>query len=124
MGGALVLSPNVSLALIQSSATSVRLHSSVPPSYSVAVSSAIGLKSFAAGSLFSFQGSDTIITSQFSGVTIGGGGTAAFFSVADDTGSALLATGPLPVPTVLNQDDWLLSLSLTDRFGAPTLTIG
>lgn len=123
LAGAVTLQPNVSLALIQSSATSVRLHASVPASYALAVSTAVGLKSFVAGSLFSFQGSDTIVTPQFSGATIGGGGTAAFFSVAADGTSALLATGPLPTPTVLNQDNWLLSLSLSDRFGSPVLTV-
>ena len=74
----LTLSPGVSLQSIQSTATSIRLHSAVPASYALAMSTTIGLKSFVAGSLFSFQGNDTIVTPQFSGATIGGGGNAAF----------------------------------------------
>jgi hypothetical protein len=53
MSGALTLLPGVTLAAIGASATSIRLHTTTPTTYATAVSSAIGIYSFAAGSLFS-----------------------------------------------------------------------
>ena len=124
MAGGLALQPNVSLQSIAATATSVRLHAAPPSTYANAVSTSLGIRSFVAGSFFTLTGGQVLTVPQFSGQTLAGG-TAAWFSICNDTASALLAVGPLPSPVTLNATDnnWLLFISATANLGAPTLTV-
>jgi hypothetical protein len=124
MAGQFALQPGISMTHIATAATSVRLHANPPVNYAGAISTSMGLRSFVANSgFFSLTGAQVLTTPQFSGKTLAGG-MVSWFSVCDDTGSVLLAVGPLPAPTVLNasQDNWLLSIAATANLGAPTLT--
>lgn len=123
MSGQLALQPNVSLSLIQATATSVRLHAAAPGSYANAVSTSLGIRSFVAGTFFTLTGGQVLTVAQFSGQTLAGG-TVAWFSICDDVGSKLLAVGPLPSATTLDplQTNWLLSIAGTANLGAPAFS--
>jgi hypothetical protein len=118
----LALQAGASLQSIAASATSVRLHAAPPSSYANAVSTSLGIRSFVAGTFFTFAGGQLSVPT-FSG-SVTAAGTAAFFSICNDTAPALLAVAPLPAPTVLTatQNNWLLSITLLEAIGSPTFS--
>ena len=120
MAGGLSLQAGVSLAAIAATATSVRLHTNPPGSYSVAVSSALGIRSFVAGAGFFTLLGSLLTTPPFGGTTLTDG-VVGWFSICNDTASSLLAVGPLPSVTTLNQSNWQLSISVQANLDSPTL---
>jgi hypothetical protein len=124
----LALSPGMTLAKIASVATSFRLNSGAAPptTYANSVSSTIAQKLFAAGSFFTFvPATGTLSAPAFTG-SVTGGGLAQWFSLCNDTGSALLATAPLLAPATIaaTENNFLFSTGITliERVSAPTLT--